>query len=64
VRSYATRRVAVAILKKLQSTAALSALVDARAIIAATRPGLSGDDAVLTDELLSRIDAATSSYFN
>jgi hypothetical protein len=64
IRSYATRRTAVAILKKLQLTTALSALVDARAAIAATRPALTGDDAVLTDELLSRIDAATSSYFN
>ncbi|WP_394832254.1 zinc-dependent metalloprotease [Pendulispora rubella] len=64
IRSYPTRRTAVAVLKKLQLTAALSALVDARATIQAARPGLSGDDAVLTDELLSRIDTAVTNYFN
>ncbi|WP_394846298.1 zinc-dependent metalloprotease [Pendulispora brunnea] len=64
IRSYATRRMTVAVLKKLQLTAALSVLVESRATIQATRPGLTGDDAVLTDELLSRIDAAVKSYFN
>ncbi|WP_394828422.1 zinc-dependent metalloprotease [Pendulispora albinea] len=64
IRSYATRRITVAALKKLQLTAALTALVEARATIRASRPGLGGDDAVLTDELLSRIDAAVNSYFN
>ena len=52
------RRIAVAVLKKLQLTTGLAALVDARTTIKAARPGLSGDDAVLTDELLSRIEEA------
>jgi hypothetical protein len=63
-RSYATRRQMVAILKKLQLTPALTALVDARKTIAAARAGMTGSDATLTDELLSRIDAATNNYFN
>jgi len=64
IRSYATRRTTVAVLKKLQLTAALNALVEARATITAARPGLSGDAAVLTDELLSRINTAVNNYFN
>ncbi len=63
IRSYATRRIAVAVLEKLQLTAALDALVSARDTIRAARPGLHGDDATLTDELLSHIDSAINNYF-
>ncbi len=64
IRSYATRRIAVAVLKKIQVTGALDALVSARDTIRSTRSSLTGDDATLTDELLSRIDSAISNYFN
>jgi len=64
IRSYATRRVTVAVLKKLQLTTALDVLVSARDTIQSKRAGLSGDDGALTDELLSRINSAISNYFN
>ncbi|HEX9577919.1 MAG TPA: zinc-dependent metalloprotease, partial [Myxococcales bacterium] len=63
-RSFTTRRATVDILRKMQSLAAYDALLAARAQIAATRSGLTGDAAALTDDLLARIDAATHPYFN
>ncbi|MSP59135.1 MAG: hypothetical protein EXR72_02140 [Myxococcales bacterium] len=63
VRSFPTRRVCVDVLKKQQTLVAYSALVEARATIAAGRNGLTGTEAVLTDDLLARIDAATHPYF-
>ena len=63
VRSFATRRVVVDVLKKIQRQEAYEALLDARGKIAATRPNLAGSDLALTDDLLARIDAATRPYF-
>jgi hypothetical protein len=64
VRSYATRRDTVAILKKLQSNDALQALHDARSAVAAAAASATGADAAPAAELLARVDAATQSYFN
>jgi Met-zincin len=64
VRSFESRRAMVDILKLMQSNEAYDVLVTSRASIAAIRPTLTGSDASLTDELLSRIDAATAVYFD
>jgi hypothetical protein len=64
IRSYATRRAMVDILKKLQTQAAYDVLVDARAQIAATLAGLSGSELNDAQDLLARIDSATHPYFN
>ncbi len=63
VRSFASRRVSVDVLKKMQSLTAYQALTDARTAITAARPSLAGNDALLTDDLLARINAAVSPYF-
>lgn len=63
LRSFATRRVCVDILKKLQTQAAYQVLVEARAALASERLTLSPIDAALLDDLAARIDAATSPYF-
>ncbi len=62
--SFETRRAAVDILKLFQSNDAYAALRSARATIAAARASLSADQQALTDDLLARIDRATSPYFN
>jgi hypothetical protein len=64
-RSFATRRVVVDILKKMQSQDAFNLLREARAAIAAKKAlgGMTVDEAALTDDLLARIDRATSPYF-
>ena len=64
IRSYPTRRVCVDVLAHLQDLAAYEALLDARDQLAAALPGLAGDEAADTTDLLSRIDAATHPYFN
>ncbi len=64
VRSYATRRVCVDVLKKLQSSAAYDALKQARARISAGAAGLTGAELAQTNDLLARIDKATAPYFN
>lgn len=64
VRSFATRRSVVDILKKVQLQAAYDILVDARTKIAATVSGLSGSALNDTQDLLARIDAATHPYFH
>jgi len=63
LRSFATRRVCVDILKKLQTQAAYQVLVEARAGLVAERVTLGPIDAALLDDLAARIDAATSPYF-
>jgi hypothetical protein len=64
IRSYATRRLVVDILKKLQTADALSILKDAQADLQAKRATLTGADANQADDLLARIAKATSPYFN
>lgn len=64
IRSFTTRRLTVDILKKMQTSQAYNALRGTRDAIASQRAGLSGDQAALTDDLLSRIDAALHPYFN
>ena len=62
-RTYATRRVAVDVLKKLQLTPAQTILRDARTTLAGELPMLSGDAVLQHRDVLSRIDAALSPYF-
>ncbi len=66
VRSFQTRRMIIDVLRSLQSTPALRALLSARAVLeAAVEAGtLEADAALLTDDLVRRIDAATSPYFD
>jgi hypothetical protein len=61
--SFETRRAAVDILKMYQSNDAYNALRNARQSIAAAKATLSAADQALTDDLLARIDRATSPYF-
>ena len=63
-RSFGTRRAMVDILKQMQSVPAYDALRSTRDAIATARASMNGDQAALTDDLLSRIDAATHPYFN
>lgn len=63
VRSYASRRAVVDLLKGRQTFEAMTLLLDARAALAAQLPALSGPDATLTRDLIARIDRATSPYF-
>jgi hypothetical protein len=62
-RSFATRRLVVDALKKAQTQDAFLALRDARDAITATLNGLSPSDRALTEDLLARITAAISPYF-
>ncbi len=64
VRSFATRRVVVDALKRAQNTDAFIALTTARATLAATLGSLSPVDQALTRDLIARIDAVTSPYFD
>jgi hypothetical protein len=64
IRSFESRRAMVDLLKKMQSNDAYNLLVTSKASIVALRPSLTGGEAALTDELLSRIDAAINPYFN
>lgn len=62
-RSFESRRVAVDVLKKLQSTQAYEAILAARASIVTARATMTGTEAAHTDDLLARIDAAIKPYF-
>jgi hypothetical protein len=62
-RSFATRRLVVDALKKAQNQSAFLALRDARDAITATLNGLGPSDRALTEDLLARITAAISPYF-
>lgn len=63
VRSYATRRIVVDALKSMQHVEAYVALVDARTALTAQLGALGATDQVLTRDLIARIDAAISPYF-
>jgi hypothetical protein len=62
-RSFATRRLVVDALKKAQNQSAFLALRDARDAITASLGGLSASDRALAEDLLARITAAISPYF-
>ncbi len=62
--AFATRRLAVDALEKMQADAAYVALVEARAALAARLASLAGDEAALTGELIARIDRAATPYFD
>jgi hypothetical protein len=62
-RSFASRRVAVDVLKKIQTEAAYEALLAGRDATLAARASLSGSAAAQTDDLIARIDAAIHPYF-
>jgi hypothetical protein len=66
IRSFATRRLTVDILKKFQTDEAYAALREAKAAILAAKSlgGMTAAEAAGTDDLLARIDRATSPYFN
>lgn len=64
VRSRATRRVAIDILKKLQTYEAFAVLREARDAVEASLPGLSGQARMDAEDLASRLRQATSPYFN
>ncbi|QSQ25775.1 zinc-dependent metalloprotease [Pyxidicoccus parkwayensis] len=64
VRTRATRRTAIDILKKLQTYEAFTVLREARDIIGASLPGLSGQERLDAEDLVSRLNQATSPYFN
>jgi len=61
--SYPTRRLVVDALKKAQTTPAYVALLEARDALTAQLPGLSPTDQALTRDLLARLNAAVSPYF-
>jgi hypothetical protein len=63
IRSFETRRVAVDILKKFQTMDAYNTLLDAKTALLAARPSLTGNELALTNDLLARIEKATSPYF-
>jgi hypothetical protein len=65
-RSFETRRLVVDILRDLQSVAAYEALLATQAELSAALAGgtLTGSEAALSRDLLARIDAATSPYFD
>jgi hypothetical protein len=63
-RSYATRRACVDILKRVQLVAAYRTLIEASQMLTAQLPTLSGDQALLAEDLLNRINRANSPYYN
>ncbi|MCU0684837.1 MAG: zinc-dependent metalloprotease [Polyangiaceae bacterium] len=63
-RGFATRRQAVEALRQVQDVEALAALLEAREALAAQLPGLAGNELLLTNDLLARIDDATALYFD
>ncbi len=62
-RDFTVRRAAVDALKALQNLASYEALLAARDTLAAQLPALAGAQKALTRDLVARIDAATSPYF-
>ncbi len=63
VRSPQSRRVAVDVLKKLQSYEAFFILLEARTALVTSLPLLSGNERLAADDLVRRIDAVSSPYF-
>ena len=63
VRSFGSRRGNVDTLKYLQTTAAYQTLIDGQAKISYDLTKLSGVEALMTKDLLARINTATSPYF-
>lgn len=64
VRSPETRRVAVDVLRKLQSYEALAILQEAHAALVVSLPSLSGNARLAAGDLARRIDRAMSPYFS
>lgn len=63
VRSFPTRRLMVDVLKMFQDTESYTALLAAEAALEAKIPTLSGEEKALSQDLQSRIRAATTPYF-
>jgi len=63
IRSYPTRRTVIDALAQAQVVDAYRALLGARAGLIAQLPSLGAVDQVLSQDLIARIDAATSPYF-
>ena len=64
LRSFATRRTTVDVLKHLQDVKALEVLDGARDALSTQMTNLTGDAAANTQDLLNRVTAATQSYYN
>jgi hypothetical protein len=64
LRTPQTRRACVTALKRMQTIEAYRALRDARAQLAAMQAQLTGDEQLVVEDLLTRIDHALSPYFN
>lgn len=62
-RSFATRRLIIDALKRAQNTPSYLALIDSRGALAAKLTTLGPTERALTQDLIARIDAATSPYF-
>jgi hypothetical protein len=63
IRSFEMRRIAVDVLKALQTNDAYQALLDAKTAVTNERATVTPASQVLEDDLLSRITVATSPYF-
>jgi hypothetical protein len=60
----ATRRVSVTALKRMQTVEAYRVLREARAQLATTQPTLTGEEQLIVEDLVTRIDQALTPYFN
>ena len=63
VRTGTSGRQAIDVLKKLQTLEAYRTLVDTKAALVAQRAQVTGDDALMLDDLIARANAALSPYF-
>jgi hypothetical protein len=61
--AFPTRRLAVDALRWLQDVAGYRALLDARAALTLARGTATGDNSLYLEDLVARIDSATSPYF-
>jgi Met-zincin len=64
LRTPITRRISVIALKRLQTVEGYRALRDARTQLGQTLPTLTGDEQLIVEDLLTRIDQAITPYFN
>jgi hypothetical protein len=64
LRTPATRRMCVTALRRMQTVAGYRALREARAQLALAQPQLMGDEQVIVEDLIARIDQALTPYFD
>jgi hypothetical protein len=63
-RSFNARRTMVDVLKKMQLKEGYAGLVEVKSTLLNARSGMTGDEALLTDDLVARIDRAITPYFD